>query len=57
MSAVSQPELELPPDLEVVMCRVRIEGLERDLDLAEARIAQLEGQLIAAGALDPELGP
>jgi hypothetical protein len=33
------------------------EVLSRDLDLADARIAQLERQLVAAGVMDPELGP
>ena len=35
----------------------RIEQLERDLALAESRIEQLQRQLVAAGVLDPKLGP
>jgi hypothetical protein len=35
----------------------RAEDLSRDLALAESRIEQLEGQLVATGAVDPQLGP
>jgi hypothetical protein len=37
--------------------RERIGELERDLALAESRIEQRQRQLVAAGVMDPELGP
>lgn len=49
----------VPDTLEghAVAMRREIEQLQRELALVELYVEQLQRQLIAAGALDPELGP
>ncbi len=53
---IRREALELAGVVELVL-RSRIEELSRDLALAESRLEQLERQLVAAGVMNPELGP